>query len=302
MERVWPGVVISPETVTQRVKVLRDALSDDAKKPRYIEGVRGRGYRLVPEVIAVPSSQTKQESGSLPIVDLIAAVPESTKRPNVGLIFLLIAGILVGIAAGVSLYRGHEREARTQVVVQRKAVTVSAAPANSVAVLPFENLSTTPDGRTLALGMSAAILHRLANLQQLKVIARTSSFAFQDTNVDAREIAGRLNARFLLEGSVQSDRQQLRVTAQLIDVSTGDQVWSIQFDRTPQDVFSVQDEIAQAVARAFQLASQARTDQSRAPPELVTSRRGSLFNRDARSSGREKWSTCEQPGTALQRR
>jgi TolB-like protein/DNA-binding winged helix-turn-helix (wHTH) protein len=263
LERVWPGVVVSPETVTQRVKVLRDALGDDARKPRYIEGIRGRGYRLVPEVIPASPLDIPRGSASQAAAFLTTAVPESAERSlHVRWLFFLIAVLLLGTAIAVVLYRGHGQQMRTQVVVQRKPVTVSAPPANSVAVLPFENLSTAPNGRILALGMSEAVLHQLANLHQLKVIARTSSFAFQDTNLDAREIAGKLNARYLLEGSVQSDRLRLRVTAQLIDAGTGNHVWSIRFDRTPQDVFSVQDEIAQAVAQAFQLslAGQTRSD------------------------------------------
>ena len=87
--------------------------------------------------------------------------------------------------------------------------------------LPFENLSPEPNDALLAFGIAEAVLHQLANLNDLSVIARTSSFAVKDRGEDARAIGRRLNARYLLEGSVQSDKARLRVTAQLIDSETG---------------------------------------------------------------------------------
>ena len=125
--------------------------------------------------------------------------------------------------------------------------------AQTVAVLPFENLSRADDGEVLALGIAEAVLHQLANLAQLEVISRTSSFAFRERSEDAREIGKQLGARYLLEGSVQSDRTRMRVTTQLIDARTGSDVWSMRFDRPPGDVFAVQDEIAMQVARALEL-------------------------------------------------
>ena len=89
--------------------------------------------------------------------------------------------------------------------------------AQTVAVLPFENLSRADDGEVLALGIAEAVLHQLANLAQLEVISRTSSFAFRERSKDAREIGKQLGARYLLEGSVQSDHTRMRVTTQLID-------------------------------------------------------------------------------------
>ena len=101
------------------------------------------------------------------------------------------------------------------------------------------------------MGLAESILHQLASLSQIEVIAGTSSFAFKGRSQDAREVGRMLNARYLLEGSVQSGTDQLRVTAQLIDASTGGHVWSMQFDRKPDNVFAVQDEIAREVARAL---------------------------------------------------
>jgi TolB-like protein/Tfp pilus assembly protein PilF len=123
----------------------------------------------------------------------------------------------------------------------------------AIAVLPFQNLSTAAEGEVLAMGIAESVLHQLANLSQLDVISRTSSFTFGDRKADAREIGRQLGARYLLEGSVQSDRTRMRVTTQLIDTQTGADVWSMRFDRPPGDIFEVQDEIAVQVTRALEL-------------------------------------------------
>ena len=127
----------------------------------------------------------------------------------------------------------------------------SGSPA--IAVLPFQNLSAAADGQVLALGIAESVLHQLANLEKLAVISRTSSFALGDRKQDAREIGRQLGARYLLEGTVQSNPSRMRVTTQLIDTETGADVWSMRFDRPPGDIFEVQDEIALQVTKALEL-------------------------------------------------
>ena len=157
---------------------------------------------------------------------------------------LLIIGVLL-VAVAVLLVRQSNLGG-----------TGTANPA--VAVLPFQNLSTSKDGEVLAMGIAESVLHQLANLSQLDVISRTSSFTFGDRKADAREIGRQLGARYLLEGSVQSDRTRMRVTTQLIDTQTGADVWSMRFDRAPGDIFEVQDEIALQVTRALELSLDAK--------------------------------------------
>ena len=123
----------------------------------------------------------------------------------------------------------------------------------AIAVLPFQNLSTSRDADVLASGIAESVLHQLASLAELDVISRTSSFAFRDRAADAREIGRQLGARYLLEGSVQSEPARMRVTTQLIDTETGSDVWSMRFDRRPGDVFAIQDEIAVQVTQALEL-------------------------------------------------
>jgi TolB-like protein/Tfp pilus assembly protein PilF len=123
----------------------------------------------------------------------------------------------------------------------------AAAEAPSIAVLPFLDMSPDPGQAFLADGISEEILNRLAAFRELKVIARTSSFAFKDSGYDIGRISGLLAVNYLLQGSVRRDGQQLRIAAQLVDRS-GAQLWSESFDREVGGIFALQDEIAEAVA------------------------------------------------------
>jgi len=126
-----------------------------------------------------------------------------------------------------------------------------ASPA--IAVLPFVSLNESDDAEVLALGIAEAVLDRLGGLDEIDVIARSSSFAVRERDEDVRGIGERLGARYLLTGSVRSDGGRLRVNTQLIDATTRVEMWSMRFDRTLRDVFTVQDEIAMEVARALEL-------------------------------------------------
>lgn len=250
MERVWPGLVVSPETVSQRVKLLRAALGDDPRQPRYVVGVRGRGYRLLAEAsrLESPSGASSTSTG-----DVLSEVARAHRQ----WLFVTVVAVLLATSAGIALWRGRANdEAATARQIETPATRVMLL--RSVAVLPFQNLSSRPDDDLIAMGIAEAVLHQLANLNDLAVIARTSSFAVGRRNEGARAIGRRLNARYLVEGSVQSEKSRLRVTAQLIDAETEVHVWSIRLDRAPQDIFAVQDEIATQVARALAASVDAR--------------------------------------------
>ncbi len=121
----------------------------------------------------------------------------------------------------------------------------------SVAVLPFVNMSNDPDNQYFSDGLTETLLHMLAQMPDLKVAARTSSFAFQDQNIDVREIAATLKVAHILEGSVQASGTTVRITAQLIRAEDGFHVWSEIYDREMDDIFAIQDEIAGEVGGAL---------------------------------------------------
>jgi len=125
--------------------------------------------------------------------------------------------------------------------------------AMSIAVLPFRNMSPEREAEYFSDGMTEEIINVLTAIAVLRVAARTSSFAFKAKDTDVRQIGRELAVKTVLEGSVRKAGQRLRVTAQLIDVSTGYHLWSERYDREMKDVFEVQDEISRAIASALKL-------------------------------------------------
>jgi len=137
----------------------------------------------------------------------------------------------------------------TQIAVTEAEVVVEAGP--SIAVLPFVNMSGDKDNEYFSDGLTETLLHMLAQIPGLHVAARTSSFAFKGQNSSIDEIARKLGVAHVLEGSVQKSGQRVRITAQLIRAEDGFHVWSQNYDRTLEDIFAIQDEIAEDVAEAL---------------------------------------------------
>ncbi|HEY6892902.1 MAG TPA: tetratricopeptide repeat protein [Rhodanobacteraceae bacterium] len=170
---------------------------------------------------------------------------------RVGGIEISLLALLLAIGGGL-LWR---------VAVSNRAADVSsanaagdAAPslgAASTAVLPFVNMSPDKANEYFSDGMTETLLNRLAQVPELKVAARTSSFSFKGTNTDVRRIAAALGVASIVEGSVQQSGGTLRITAQLIRAVDGTHLWSQNYDRKSADLFAIQDEIAAAVTQAL---------------------------------------------------
>jgi len=143
-------------------------------------------------------------------------------------------------------------EAATQAVSEQAVgAGVSAETSKSVAVLPFTALSSGEDDGYFADGLTEEILNSLAALPELLVTARTSSFHFKDLNLPVPEIAATLGVDNVVEGSVRRSGNQLRITAQLIRAADGFHLWSQTYDRTMDDVFAVQEDIATSIAETL---------------------------------------------------
>ena len=128
---------------------------------------------------------------------------------------------------------------------------VAIASNASVAVLPFVNMSDDKDNEYFSDGLTETLLHMLTQVPDLKVAARTSSFAFKDQNRSIQDIAQALGVAHVLEGSVQRVGDRVRITAQLIRAADGFHVWSSSYDRTLDDIFGIQDEIAEKVGTSL---------------------------------------------------
>jgi adenylate cyclase len=159
-------------------------------------------------------------------------------------VFLTIAELCFqfGVFPGLSPVRSAAAD---------RAVQNSSPSTASVAVLPFMNMSGDPSKEYFSDGISEELLNQLANIRELRVAARTSSFAFKGKNQDIRSIARALNVRAVLEGSVREDGQHIRITAQLINAADGYHLWSKTYDRDLRNILSLQDEIARAITASL---------------------------------------------------
>ena len=173
-----------------------------------------------------------------------------------------IVSLLVVLGAGllVVLVRAPQEHAEVapQATAGRSVIPVASGPATaipdaSVAVLPFKDMSPGHDQDYFADGVTEEILNSLAAIPDLKVTGRTSSFAFKGRDVDLRTIGETLGVKNILEGSIRKEGNQLRITAQLNNAATGYHLWSQTYDRSLDDVFKIQEDIAGAVAKALQV-------------------------------------------------
>jgi len=190
---------------------------------------------------------------------------ESITRQTATRLNRITIGLLVGVAVLVLVDRfipRQEGEAPEPTAgapseniadVSAGADTPPAAPDQSIAVLPFVNMSADPDNEYFSDGIAEEILNVLARIPELKVAARTSAFAYKGANVNIAEIARDLNVATVLEGSVRKAGGQVRVTAQLIKADDGYHLWSSTFDRELTNIFAIQDEIANAIAEALKV-------------------------------------------------
>jgi serine/threonine protein kinase/tetratricopeptide (TPR) repeat protein len=161
----------------------------------------------------------------------------------------------------------------------------------SIAVLPLANLSADPEQEYFCDGIAEEIINALAQVEGLRVVARSSSFAFKGRSVDVREVGRSLDVDAVLEGSVRKAENRLRITAQLIDVANGYHLWSQRFDRQLEDVFAIQDEISLAVVDSLKV-------------KLLTGERASIVRRhtysleayDAYLKGLFEWNTMTPTG------
>jgi adenylate cyclase len=171
---------------------------------------------------------------------------------------LIVVGLLVIAILVVAVERFIPRTA--PIPVATEAVS-GASPAKapvpaaekSIAVLPFADMSAGKDQEYFADGLSEELLNLLAKLPELRVIGRTSSFQFKGRNEDLRVIGEKLNVAHILEGSVRKSGEKVRITAQLIKAADGSHLWSETYDRTLDDIFAVQDDIAGEVVKALRL-------------------------------------------------
>jgi TolB-like protein/Flp pilus assembly protein TadD len=217
MRRVWPKTVVEENSLNQCISQLRRALGERPGEHRFIVTEAGRGYRFVAEVREVLAQQA---TGPDSVVRLPSALPTPLAPPP------------APAAAHAS-------------------ASPSIAVRTAIAVLPLANLTRDPEKEYFGDGMAEELINMLTRVPGLKVPARTSSFAYKGRNIDVRQIARELDVDVLLEGSVRSAGDRVRLTVQLVDGQSGYHLWSQNYDRDFSDLFALQDELASAIVQAI---------------------------------------------------
>jgi DNA-binding winged helix-turn-helix (wHTH) protein/TolB-like protein/cytochrome c-type biogenesis protein CcmH/NrfG len=222
IEKVWQNRVVSPETITQRVKLVRQAIGDDAKEPKYIGVVWGQGYRFLAEVERIPAAKASasRRSNALAVLLTVAAIT--------GLLYLVYPRA-PDQPAGLPYTQAEYRP-------------------DAVAVLPFRLVGDNPDDLYISEGVAYELRAQLGRVKGLEVAAETSSMAFRDQNVLAQEISSRLGVGRLIEASIAPQGDSVSVSVRIIDGVTGLQTWSETYEGALQRLLNIQQEIALDVA------------------------------------------------------
>lgn len=244
-----PGEVVRREQLQQRlwsnntfvdfenglnaaIKKLRQTLGDSAEEPKYIETVPRVGYRFI-GTLETESPARKGKAEAHPQVALPATVIPEHHRSIWRWSLVAFVAALGLIALGGYAWRDHR---------------ATSAPIQSIAVLPFQNLSGDPSQDYIADGMTDELITNLAKISSLHVISRTSTMHFKGTRETLPQVAAQLHAGAIVEGTVTRSGQEVRVTAQLIEARDDRHLWAESYDRDLGDILTLQGQVAQAIA------------------------------------------------------
>ncbi len=222
--RVWGRTVVGYDALTSSIIKLRKALGDDSRQPRFIETVSKKGYRLIAPVGAVSSAPPRR----------------APSRP-----LFLAAGLALSVLAALAVLLVYSDRGTNG----RFLSSVTDKP--SIVVLPFGNLGNDPAQTYLSEGITADITTAISKLSGLFVVASASARNFQTAPGDVKQVAETLGVRYVLDGNVRRTGNRLRVNAQLVDATTGFQIWAERYDREMKDVLDVQDDIVTKIVSAL---------------------------------------------------
>ena len=251
LDALWPGLHVTPAALSTAVQKARQAVGDDGEHQTVLHTEHGKGFRFIAEVTNLSEPETAQPAPAS-FRTRIAAVAG-------------IAALLLGVALAWFLNRQAPEAERGR----------------ALAVLPFVNMSTDADQEYFADGISEELLNTLAHFEGLHVVGRTSSFSFRDSDADLKTIGERLGVDVILEGSVRTAGDRVRITAQLVNAEDGFHRWSETYDRKLTDIFAIQTEIATAIADALRvsLSSEERERLATPPTENLEAYQAYLLGR-----------------------
>lgn len=232
-QTVWAGTVVSYDVLSSSVLKLRKALDDSTKEPRYIETIPKKGYRLIAPVRRASGEEIEGSSATSPSR---RQYPRSFQI-GVGVVF----GMLLVLVIVYFLY--VEQDETVQSELQGSQV--------SIVILPFRNLGTDSQDDYFVDGFTNDLTTDLTRLSGLFVISRDSAFVYKNSTSSIKEIAAKLQVRYVLQGSVRRQQDRIRINAALIDAGHGTNIWAERYDGNTDDIFKLQDEISSKIISAL---------------------------------------------------
>lgn len=257
MSAVWPETAVEESNLTHHISVLRKTLGEGENGQKFIETMPRRGYRFVADVRALkpgdsdlaPQGKAEIEAperdpaaaesmrGGISSNGKSRAVAPADLRRRVGAYAFIV--LLAAILATGGVYFYKTRSGRN---------ATDKTPISALAVMPFVNVSSNPEVEYLSDGVSESLINTLAQLPQLKVISRTSSFTYKGKAIDARKVARELVVDAIVIGRVSQRGDDLLISVELVNAHDGTQVWGQQYRSKASDLLAVQSEISRQMA------------------------------------------------------
>jgi len=237
LDRVWAGVVVTPDSVYQAVATLRRLLGDDPKRPRYIATVPRLGYRLIAPVIEADEEVQRSSELPDPRDTQVPQAPETPPRPDRRAVMLGAAVAGIGVVAGLISLRASRQSANHR-----------RSPPFSVGVAPFVDLTPSMDQEQLADEMTEGVADRLGHDPAFRTPGFRSSYYLIGKSVSVAQAGRALAVDYVLDGSVRRSGNTLRIVARLVRTDSGVVLWSQVYEQPLQKLNVVQDEISRGVA------------------------------------------------------
>jgi transcriptional activator of cad operon len=267
LDQVWPGVIVTPDSVYQAVASLRRLLGDNSRQPTYIATVPRLGYRMVATVgpWADESIQDRSIASNGTARDVATATTAPTHGPRFGARFIGAAGAALCLVLFVAFFgafwfrAGVANGSRPASPAAAQLPQKSIGSIGSVAVLPFLDLTEGMKNEEFADGITEELIDKLAKIPGLRVPAPTSSFYYKGKQIPVAEIAKTLGVAYVLDGSMRKSGTWIRVDVRLIRADNGFVVWSETYDQPMSDILTIQDDIAGKVTKALKASIEAGT-------------------------------------------
>jgi TolB-like protein/DNA-binding winged helix-turn-helix (wHTH) protein len=234
VERVWHGRIVSDAAISSRIKAARRAIGDDGKAQGLIRTIHRRGLRFVGEVADAVVSK-------VPLSDEHTVIQSTTDHA------LILSPERARPEGAILGFPNAAQDTHPENADSVSGLDLRLPKRPSLVVLPFVLLGGSEHGQIIADGLSLDIMTRLARTRWLFVISRGTAFTFRGPVQDVKRIALRLGVRYVIQGNVQLSGQRIRVTAALTDAVAEHEVWAEQFDRSVDDFFAIQEEIANLI-------------------------------------------------------